>query len=226
MITGVNMPLEVALLLSIIVGVAGVWIGQQRVKRQRDPQPTPRSNPRPNPLSDLLKPEVLAEAIDLAAHRSARRAGAHAVMHGRIDQLAMMRTIWNLETRAEVSQHVAAVMRAGLRQNDRIAINDGEGFTILIPGVDERTAVGIADRLRRALAQLHLPQLGSDARLTASFGVASDRVGEGNTSLDQRARRALLAAMARGEDHVVPASEIEEIMLLPAPAASPTASAA
>jgi diguanylate cyclase (GGDEF)-like protein len=226
MITGVNVPLEAALLLSIAVGLAGVWIGQFRANRRLDPQPIPRSNPRPNPLGDLLKPEVLAEAIDLAAHRSARRGGAHAVVHGRIDQLAMMRTIWNLETRAEVSQHVAAVMRAGLRRNDRIAINDSDGFTILIPGADERTAVGIADRLRRALAQLHLPQLGGEALLTASFGVASDRVGEGNSKLEQRARRALDAAVAKGEDHVVPASEIEEILLLPAPAPSPTASAA
>ncbi|MFM7404917.1 MAG: hypothetical protein ACKO1N_12710, partial [Erythrobacter sp.] len=66
-----------------------------------------------------------------------------------------------------------------------------------------------------------LPQVGSEARLTASFGVAAERFGDGDGSIARRARRALDAAVAKGADHVVPASEIEEIMLLPAPAPSP-----
>lgn len=214
-----NIPLELALLLCMGCGAAGVWAGQVRANRRLDP--------RRNPLRELLRPAVLSQAIDLAARRDALREGSHAVLHGRIDQIAALRTVWNADTREQVHEHIAAVMRAGLRRGDRIAISAGgsgeDNFTILIPGADERAAVRIADRLRCSLAQLRLPQLGAEARLTASFGVAADRFGESSDGLDRRARRALDAADA---DHVVPASEIEEIILLPAPAQGSTASAA
>jgi GGDEF domain-containing protein len=214
-----NIPLELALLLCVGCGAAGVWAGQVRANRRLDP--------RRNPLRELLRPAVLSQAIDLAARRDALREGSHAVLHGRIDQIAALRTVWNADTREQVHEHIAAVMRAGLRRGDRIAISAGgsgeDNFTILIPGADERAAVRIADRLRCSLAQLRLPQLGNEARLTASFGVAADRFGESSDGLDRRARRALDAADA---DHVVPASEIEEIILLPAPAQGSTASAA
>lgn len=151
------------------------------------------------------------------------RAGSQAVLHGRIDQLAALSQVWNSQTREEVRSHVAAVMRTGLRRNDHVTLA-GEGFTIVVPGADERAAMNIANRLRRKLARLALPQLGSGDRLTASFGVAAKRFGDGDAGLSQRARRALDEAVARGADHVVPASEIEEILLLPAPAPSMSAS--
>lgn len=222
MITGIELPLELALLLSAVGVFAGVWAGKTRAHHRLDPQP--------DPLRTLLQPAVLASAIDLASRRDALRHGSHAVLHGRIDQLVGFNGAWSADTRDEVREHVAAVMRAGLRRGDRIALGAAErgsdGFTIVIPGADERAAVRIAERLRRMLAHLRMPQLGDNARLTASFGVAADRFGETDIGLDQRARRALAAAVAKGEDHVVPASEIEELMLLPAPTPSRAASAA
>ncbi len=214
MITGIEVPLELTALLCAACAAAGTWGGRFRAKRRLDT--------RRDPLRDLMKPDVLDDAVDLAIRRNALREGSHAMLHGRIDQLAALRATWNPDIRNQVQQHIAAVMRAGLRRGDRIAMGaDGWGderFTILIPGADERAAVRIADRLRRSLAKLNLPQLGGAVRLTASFGVAADRFGENSEGLNQRARRALDAADA---DHVVPASEIEEVILLPAPASAP-----
>jgi len=225
--TGIEVPLELATLLCAATLAAGVWAGQVRTNRRLDP----RRAPVDDPVRELLKQENLSKAIDLAARRNAAREGAQAMLHGRIDQLAQVSELWNPATRSEVREHIAAVMRAGLRRDDRMTLGPdargGDGFTIIIPGADERTAVRIADRLRRTLAQLRLPQLGSEARLTASFGIAAERFGDGADGLDVRARRALDAALAKGADHVVPASEIEEVMLLPAPGtALPAASAA
>ena len=222
MVTGIEFPLELAVLLCAGCIAAGVWAGRMRANRRLDP----RRSFGGDPLGPLHQPEVLAKAIDLAARRNAVRANSKAVLHGRIDQFANRSEIWNSQTRREVREHVAAVMRAGLRRDDRISLGDGDSFTIHIPGADERAAMRIAERLRRKLAQLHLPHLGSEAPLTASFGVAAERAGDMETGLSQRARAAFDAAVANGRDHVVPASEIEEIMLLPAPAPSPSASAA
>lgn len=220
MVTGIEVPLEVAVLLGAGCAVLGVWAGRVLANRRLDP--------RRNPLRGLITPTALDNAIDLVARRDALREGSHAMVHGRIDQLAMLRTVWGPDTRHQVQEHIAAVMRAGLRREDRLAMgadgSAGERFTIVIPGADERAAARIADRLRRSLSQLRLPQLGSHARITASFGVAADRFGESAESLALRARKALDAADC---DHVVPASEIEEIIYLPAPTPSPvTASAA
>lgn len=218
MITGIELPVELALLLCAGFAAGGAWIGQRRAQRRLDP--------RRNPLHHLMKAERLGAAVDLATRRDAVRESSHAVLHGRIDQIAAFHSVWSADTSDQVREHVAAVMRAGLRRGDRIALAEGEGFTIVIPGADERAAVRIADRLRRTLARLTLPQLGGEGQLTASFGVAADRFGENGEGLARRARRALDAAVAKGTDHVVPASEIEEVMLLPAPAPSPAASAA
>ena len=203
-----------ALLLCGVFALVGAWLCHWRTSRQTDP--------RRNPLGDMLKPENLGPAIDLALHRNTRRRTAHAVLHGRIDQFYDSRSGWSPHTHEKFREHIAAVMRVDLRFGDRIWMGagqvQGDGFTIFIPGGDERAAVHIVDRLRRKLAGLHLPQFGDEVRITASFGVAAGRFGEDRRkSLGRRARRALDAAMAKGADYVVPASEIEEIMLLPAP---------
>lgn len=197
--------------------VAGVWAGRVRANRRLDP----RRSPIADKLGDFIKSDAFANTIDLALRRDAMRAGSRAVLRGRIDQLGALSGVWNNTTSHEVREHVAAVMRAGLRRDDRMALDQGDSFTITMPGLDERAAVRVADRLRRKLAQLRLPQLGHEARLTASFGVAAERFADDTQGIYARARRALDAAVAKGDDHVVPASEIEEIMLLPAPAPSP-----
>jgi diguanylate cyclase (GGDEF)-like protein len=197
----------------------GGWLGHLRIARRLI---------RRDPLKELFRPENLRPAVDLAHHRNARRNASHAVLHGRIDQFTTDRASWNDDTCEEVRAHVAAVMQVGLRRQDRIALGDGADFTILIPGADESAAMHIAQRLRRTLHQLRLPQLGHGVGLTASFGVAADRFGENHEGLDRRARRALAAAVAQGADQIVPASEVEETLLLPAPTAvdAATASAA
>ena len=215
--TGIELPLEVAALLCAACAAAGAWFASTRVSRGRDPRRAAGGGP----LGALHKPEVFSKAVDLATHRNAMRAASQAVLQGRIDQIEVLGPLWNSDTRAEVREHVAAVMRASLRRGDRMASGEGDAFTITLPGADERAAMRIADRLRRRLGQLRLTQVGSEAPLTASFGVAAERFGDGADSIARRARRALDAAVAKGADHVVPASEIEEIMLLPAPAPSP-----
>lgn len=221
-----NVPLELAVLLCAASFAGGLWAGHKRANRRLDPR---RICLRMAP-GEMAVPLGLAEAIDLGARRDARRAASRAVLHGRIDRLGAGHPSLTPELRAQFAAHVEAVMRAGLRRDDRISIgtdpSGSDRFTIVIPGADEHSAVRIADRLRRKLARLHLSHLGGGDGLSASFGVAAERYGEGSDGLVQRARRALDAAVAQGPGHVVPASEIEEVFLLPAPASTPTATAA
>ncbi|WP_172449744.1 diguanylate cyclase domain-containing protein [Porphyrobacter sp. HT-58-2] len=221
-ITGIEVPLELAVVLNLVAGAVGVWAGRLLANRRLDP--------RRDPLSALMQPATFAEAISLADHRNAMRAGSKAVLHGQLDQIVGLRPMWNPDTNEQVRAHVAAVMRAGLRRGDQVSMSDSDGFTIVIDGADERAAKRIAARLRRLLARLHLPQIGSTGRLSASFGVAAGGGGEaGADFLMMQARYALKQALNKGEGHIVSASELEEVFLLPPPSvttSSPAASAA
>lgn len=212
MIIGIAVPLEAAMAASLAALLLGIYVGQERVRR--------RQHTAPDPLSGLFVPATLESAIDGANRRFNSRVAAQAVLRGRIDQIASLRTGWDAQTREQVLGQIAAVMQAGVRRDDSFARIEGDGFTILMPGADERAAVGVADRLRHALTQIRLPQFAGENPFTASFGVAAGRADDSRDNLVARARAALEAAQQAGSDHVVAASEIEEVMFLPAPARS------
>jgi diguanylate cyclase (GGDEF)-like protein len=186
-ITGFEVPLDAAILMSLATLVLGILAGWA-----------------------------------LANRRRADRMASQAVLRGWIDQMATLQNSPDAEARDAVLGHIAAVMKAGVRRDDSITQIAGDGFTIILPGADERAARSVAERLRRTLAHSKLPQSGASHPFTASFGIAAGRGGE---ALMARARAALDAARKSGCDHVVAASEIEEVMFLPAPA-SPSAAAA
>lgn len=211
MITGITVPIEVAVVLCALFGVLGAWAGCTRALRQH--------GPRANPLADVMQSAVLGAVIDLATRREAARRASLAVLHARIDQLDPLHDIASRGDREQLHDHVAAVMRAGLRRDDRLSHIEGEGFTIIIPGADERSAMRIVDRLRSLLGQIRFPRANGSAGVTASFGVAAGRHGARGDQLVRRARRALDATLAQGQDHVVTTSEFEEVLYLPAPEA-------
>lgn len=217
MITGIEVPLEAAIAASLVVFALGVLAERTRFHRKLDDAV--------NPLAGLFAPGVLESAADEANRRLAGRMAGHAVLRGRIDQIAMLRTGWDAAARDQVLGQIADVMKAGVRRGDRVSHTEGEGFTIIMPGADERAAKGVAERLRRALTQMKLPQSGTHNPFTASFGVAAGRNDDCGETLVARARAALDAAQKAGSDHVVAASEIEEVMFLPSPDSSAAAAA-
>ncbi|MCZ8137622.1 MAG: diguanylate cyclase [Porphyrobacter sp.] len=209
MITGIAVPFEAAMAASLATLLLGIFVGQERVRRSQQAAA--------NPLSGLFTPATLETAVEGANRRFTSRVAGQAVLRGRIDQIASLRTGWDDQTREQVLGQIAAVMQAGVRRDDSFSRIEGDGFTIVMPGADERAAVGVADRLRHALAQIRLPQFGGENPVTASFGVAAGRADETRDNLVARARAALEAAQKAGSDHVVAASEIEEVIFLPAP---------
>jgi diguanylate cyclase (GGDEF)-like protein len=214
-ITGFEVPLEAAIAASLAALALGILAERSRFHRKLDDAV--------NPLAGLFAPGVLESAAEEANRRLAGRMASQAVLRGRIDQIAMLRTGWDSAARDQVLGHIASVMKAGIRREDRFELIEGEGFTIVMPGADEQAAMGVAERLRRALAHMTLPQSGMHYHFTASFGVAAGRSGDCGETLVARARAALEAAQKAGSDHVVAASEIEEIKFLPAPHSSSAA---
>ncbi|QIQ86624.1 diguanylate cyclase [Erythrobacter sp.] len=176
------------------------------------------TRPSPDPLGDLFR----QGGHERAMRRSRPSAGARSdsVMAARIDRLESHGRVWDEDARRKATEQVAKVLRAGIRRSDEVRTIPGEGFVIVIENAREDEAVGIAQRLRRALAGARIPGMGADLRVTASFGIAEGRPGESLDEARARAGGALDAATASGEDCVIAASEIEEILFLPPPAAA------
>lgn len=216
MVTGIAVPLEAAMVTATAALALGVFVERLRHRRVQA-SAAPGAKPVPSPLADLFPPTMLGQAVERANRRRATRKAAQAVLSGRIDQIAMLRAGWDSDAREQVLAQIAAVMKAGVRREDSFTHIAGEGFTIVMPGADERDALGVAERLRRALASMPLPRTGARNPFTASFGVAADEHGLAGEALIARARAALDAAQQTGCDHVVAASEIEEVIFLPRP---------
>jgi diguanylate cyclase (GGDEF)-like protein len=70
----------------------------------------------------------------------------------------------------QILANVGAVLRSTLRPQDFAGRNGGEEFAVLLPDTEIRAALGIAERVRAAVAEISLP--GTDAAVTASIGVA------------------------------------------------------
>jgi len=97
------------------------------------------------------------------------------------------------------------VLRHSTRAGDFVARYGGEEFVILLQDTDTAAGVEVAEKLREAIHQMHVP--GLTGRVTASFGVASipEHAADGD-SLLRAADRALYSAKNTGRNRVcVPA---------------------
>jgi diguanylate cyclase (GGDEF)-like protein len=99
-----------------------------------------------------------------------------------------------------VLQDVAYTMRSVLRAGDSIYRVGGEEILVVLPGATEADAVGVGERLRRAVRE----RRPAGVSVTISVGVAVSRTGPIDTDeLVGLADAALYSAKAAGRDRVV-----------------------
>jgi len=213
-ITGIAVSLELAVVLCVTFALMGGWAGRhytlQRLLADSDP------------ASWTERPSQRGPVLQLAARRSAVPEAPRAVLLGRISVMNPKADGYGPDT----VKRIADVMRASLRRSDRLTMRGGETFTLEIDDADEGVAVGIAQRLRDALERLRFPHRLSNIRFSANFGVAAGSRGVAADVLIRRAREALNMALHDREEHIVKASDIDEIKLLPPPEPSSLALAA
>lgn len=98
---------------------------------------------------------------------------------------------------------LADCVRHEKRDSDFAARFGGEEFVVLVPG-DATDAVRLAERLRTAVSQLELPQLGPAGKVTVSIGVASFPEQANNAAeLFERADQALYVAKENGRNRTI-----------------------
>ncbi len=97
-------------------------------------------------------------------------------------------------------QHVAQLLRAGLRGSDLLARVGGEEFVLMLVDTPLPAARATLERLRQRLAAAPLPASGE--RLTVSMGLAEAQAGDDCDRLLARADAGLYAAKQGGRDRV------------------------
>ncbi|WP_461210362.1 sensor domain-containing diguanylate cyclase [Desulfocurvus sp. DL9XJH121] len=102
----------------------------------------------------------------------------------------------------EVLRRLGRVVGSELREDDQAFRYGGEEFSLLLPGSDGATALGIAERIRTAFAVERFQPPGGEEGVgrTLSLGVATLRMGEEFASLTARADQALYRAKHRGKN--------------------------
>lgn len=100
----------------------------------------------------------------------------------------------------------AETLAQAIRPGDLLGRYGGEEFALLLPDAGGDTALGIAERLRQAVAAVSIPSTSAPVRLSASFGAASWQPGDASCSIDDlflRADEALYAAKRAGRNRTM-----------------------
>ncbi len=102
----------------------------------------------------------------------------------------------------KVLVQLARLLSHGLRPDDVAARYGGEEFLIFLPQTDGRTALVVAERLRRSIEQMDLSSIAEGLSCTASFGVSQF---DANHTVDQAYRKVdalLYSAKADGRNRI------------------------
>ncbi|HEV8077492.1 MAG TPA: GGDEF domain-containing protein, partial [Marinobacter sp.] len=99
-----------------------------------------------------------------------------------------------------VLKRAAETLESAVRSSDSVYRFGGEEFAVLLPHTDQFAAVDVAERIRSAIAALHIDSGEHSVVVTTSCGVALHRTGEGSAQWLARADEALYRAKEQGRN--------------------------
>jgi diguanylate cyclase (GGDEF)-like protein len=102
----------------------------------------------------------------------------------------------------ECLRKIGAIMRNAVRGGDTAGRIGGEEFLIVMPGATRDVALGVAERLRLAIA-LGGMRYANGEPVTASIGASVMQIGDTLESLVARADRGLYEAKRQGRNRIV-----------------------
>ena len=148
-----------------------------------------------DPLTGLLNRRGLNAELDTEVHRARRLGYTLGVLMIDVDDFKSVNDRFGHGAGDETLRRLGALLSGSLRRTDQVARLGGEEFVVVLPGAGPDATLLVAQKLRRAVAQLPEP------RITLSLGAAaqSSAAVDGQTLL-ARADLALYAAKRAGRD--------------------------
>lgn len=192
-----------------IVRMFSEWIGHE-IARQRDLEALEHAQ------AELYRRATTDELTSLFNRRHFFERGAEEMRRARRYRRPMSLVYFDLDhfkrindgyghhAGDQVLQAVSAACRSQLRNVDIPGRLGGEEFAVILPETPKHQASRVAERLRRAIAEIEVPSETAILRVTASFGLAHLSGQEDDLeSVLIRADKAVYQAKAEGRGRVV-----------------------
>jgi diguanylate cyclase len=159
-----------------------------------------------DPLTSLANRKYFDHALDKCIAQSTATNEPLALMLADIDHFKTFNDTYGHLTGDQVLRLVAMAMKQNVKGQDIAARYGGEEFAIILPTTTLRSALTVADHVRRAVMTKELIKRSTGehlGRITVSMGVATLRKEETAASLIERADNALYAAKRYGRNRVM-----------------------
>ncbi|MFP4139923.1 MAG: diguanylate cyclase [Phycisphaerae bacterium] len=161
-----------------------------------------------DPLTELFNRGAILDVLSKELSRVQREQKSISVMLADIDHFKHINDTFGHRAGDAALKEVSHRMVENLRSYDSVGRYGGEEFLIVLPGLDEHSALGRADKFRLAVAQTPVPIEEQAIPITISVGIAV--VGPGDDlhpeRLVHRADEAMYEAKNTGRNRVILAS--------------------
>ncbi len=159
-----------------------------------------------DPLTHLFSRRHFFDLAAVELERARRGRRPVAVIMLDLDHFKLINDSFGHQAGDLVLAETAARLRKALRASDVICRYGGEEFVLLLPETDLKAALGVADRLRTAIASGGIASGDTELRVTGSFGVSalSAEMTETIDELIRAADEALYRAKSEGRNRVEP----------------------
>ena len=179
---------------------------KQEINQLQENLETVRNESLTDPLTGLSNRKFFDDALAKAMADAAERSEALSLVMMDVDHFKAFNDTWGHLTGDQVLRLVAMSLKHNVKGQDIAARYGGEEFAVVLPNTVLRSALTVADHIRRAVMSKELMKRSTGqnlGRVTISLGVASLRKGDTAQSLIARADACLYAAKRNGRNRVI-----------------------
>ena len=195
---------------------ASLSASKQEIEQLQENLAAVRTESLTDPLTGLSNRKFFDAALAKAMNEANEKGEPLSLMMADVDYFKLFNDKFGHLTGDQVLRLVAISMKQNVKGQDITARYGGEEFVIALPSTVLRSAITVADQIRRAVMAKELMKRSNGERLgrvTVSIGVALLRPGDTAQSLIERADMCLYAAKRNGRNRVIcetdPESELE-----------------
>jgi diguanylate cyclase len=203
---------------------ASLSASKQEIEQLQQNLAAVRTESLTDPLTSLSNRKFFDSALAKAIAEAKEKNQPLSLLMADVDYFKLFNDKFGHLTGDQVLRLVAISMKQNVKGQDIAARYGGEEFVIALPNTVLRSAVTVADQIRRAVMAKELMKRSNGERLgrvTISMGAAMLRADDTAQSLIERADGCLYAAKRNGRNRVICESDPEANTQPDAPAAAP-----
>jgi diguanylate cyclase len=185
---------------------ASLSASKQEIEQLQQNLAVVRTESLTDPLTSLSNRKFFDAALAKAITEAKEKGEPLSLMMADVDHFKLFKDKFGHLTGDQVLRLVALSMKQNVKGQDITARYGGEEFVLALPNTTLRSAITVADQIRRAVMAKELMKRSSGERLgrvTISMGVALLRTDDTSQSLIERADNCLYAAKRQGRNRVI-----------------------